>query len=320
MTAETGITLTAEGGDAIPVQALRLERGLSHPVGRAEILLPAGVTPPEPGAVLQLVARAGGTEVALMTGDVARVAQDARGARLSLLDPLARLNRHAPSRAFSGETAGGILGTLCDEAGVETGTLLPGLAVPHMVLGHWASLLDHARRLAEMSGTALVSGADGAVSTVALALPVPRGTVDTGRARAGGGDVTRAGTPPEIRVAGAGAMGTGGPGMTTLPLQDDALVAAGPDGAGRRARFAAIRSLADSTVAQLAAAQRLAAPHAGLRLTTPLPENLMPGDVVTVPDAAGLPVRLVRVEGVALSLTGAAGLVADYAFSDVRAA
>lgn len=321
MTAEARVRLTLAGtGSEVPVQALCLDRVLSHPVGRAEFEIPAGATPPDAGASLGLSAEVAGAEVTLMAGEAAQVVKSASGTRVTMLEPAARLNRHAPSSAWTGDTAGGVIGALCRDADVPTGVLMPGITIPHIVLGHWASLLDHAIRLAKMSGMALVSAVDGAVSTLNLALPVPLGPVDTGRAASVLGDVTMSGEPEGARITGAGAMGSKGPGMTTLPLQDASLITSGSEDAGRQFTRAGIRMLTDAAAAQLAAAQRLAAPFAGLNLTTPLPENLSPGDVVLAPDANGIPSRIVRVERVGVSLTGRTGLTAMYSFSDVRAA
>lgn len=321
MTAEARVSLTPAGaGSEIPVQSLSLDRVLSHPVGRAELVLPAGATPPETGASLSLSAEVSGSEVTLMTGEVARLARSDSGTRITMLEPVARLNRHAPSSAWTGETAGGVIGSLCRDAEVPTGVLLPGITIPHMVLGHWASLLDHAIRLAKLSGMALASAVDGTLSTLNLAIPVPKGPVDTGRAASRLDDIALAGEPGSARIAGAGAMGSAGPGMTTLPLQDTGLVSAGGDDAGKRFGRAGIRMLTDATAAQLAANQRLASPYAGIDLTTPLPEDLSPGDVLLAPDANGIPSRIVRVEKVGITLTGRTGITARYAFSDVRAA
>ena len=321
MTAEARVRLTSAGaGSEIPVQSLSLDRVLSHPVGRAELVLPAGVTPPETGASLSLSAEVSGSEVTLMTGEVARMARSESGTRITMLEPAAKLNRHAPSSAWTGDTAGGVIGSLCRDAEVPTGVLLPGITIPHMVLGHWASLLDHAIRLARMSGMALASAVDGTLSTLNLAIPVPKGPIDTGRAASNLGEVALAGEPASARISGAGAMGSAGPGMTTLPLQDPGLVSAGGDDAGKRFGRAGIRMLTDATAAQLAANQRLAAPYAGIDLTTPLPEDLSPGDVVLAPDANGIPSRIVRVEKVGITLTGRTGITARYGFSDVRAA
>lgn len=321
MTAEARVRLTlADSGSEIPVRALSLDRVLTHPVGRAELEIPAGVTPPDAGASLGLTAETEGTEVTLMTGEAAKVAKSPSGARVTMLEPAARLNRHAPSSAWTGDTAGGVIGALCRDADVPTGVLLPGITIPHMVLGHWASLLDHAIRLARMSGMALVSAADGALSTLNLALPVPTGPIDTGRAASALDDVSLSGDPEEARITGGGAMGSKGPGMTTLPLQDAGLITAGSDDAGRQATRAGIRMLTDAATAQLAASQRLAAPFAGLGLTTPLVEDLSPGDVVLAPDANGIPSRIVRVERVGVTLSSRRGLEARYSFSDVRAA
>lgn len=321
MTAEARVRLTlADSGSEIPVRALSLDRVLSHPVGRAELEIPAGVTPPDAGASLGLSAEVEGTEVTLMSGEAAQVVKSASGARVTMLEPIARLNRHAPSSAWTGDTAGGVIGALCRDADVPTATILPGITIPHMVLGHWASLLDHAIRLARMSGMALVSAVDGAVSTLSLALPIPTGPIDTNRAASELGDVSLSGEPEDARVSGAGAMGSNGPGMTTLPLQDASLITSGSDDAGRQFTRAGIRMLTDAATAQLAAAQRLAAPLSGLKLTTPLPENLSPGDVVLAPDANGIPTRIVRVERLGVTLSGRTGILANYAFSDVRVA
>ena len=83
MTAEARVSLTPAGaGSEIPVQSLSLDRVLSHPVGRAELVLPAGVEPPETGASLSLSAEVSGSEVTLMTGEVARMTRSDSGTRI----------------------------------------------------------------------------------------------------------------------------------------------------------------------------------------------------------------------------------------------
>lgn len=321
MTANAGIILAPQGaGEAVPVRGLRLDRVLSHPVGRADILLPATAAAPLPGARMTLTMRSGDKETLLMTGDVVRVVASPRGARVSLMDPAAALTETGPAKAFSASTAGQIIADLCGAADVPTGTIMPGITVPHVVLGSGASRLDHCLRLARLSGLALFTAPDGALGSVALGLPVPTGAPGVLSAALDTRDMTDMAEPGKARVTGAGALGAAGPGMTTLPLADAGPMQAGSAEAEGQVRAAALRVLSDVMALQLAEEQRRGATTSGLSVTTPMPEDLRPGDVVTLPDANGLPIRIARLERLAVRLGGGTGLRADYAFSDVRAA
>lgn len=317
MTAKTGITLTVDGTD-VPIRSLRLDRGLAYPVGRAQIVLPAGVAPPAVDALAFLTAQTGGSTYRLMTGSLQQVADKAAGAHLTLLEPLAALNVTQADTAYSATTAGQIITDLCAAASVPVGTILPGLTIPHMVLGSGMTLLRHCLRLAQLSGLALTSDANGLVSTAALAVPVPTGSFDTQRAAQELADVSFPDNNAKARVTGAGAFGASGPGMTTLPMADPASIQSGPSDAAIQTRAAALRILSDTLVLQTATDQRSAALSAGVKLHTPLPVAASPGDVVTIPDANGLPLRLTRIESLSVTLSATAGLSAQYAFSDVK--
>lgn len=317
MTAKTGITLTVDGTE-LPIRSLRLDRGLAFPVGRAQIVLPAGVEPPGVDALAFLTAQTGGSSFRLMTGSLQQVAHRAAGAHLTLLEPLAALNITQADTAYSATTAGQIITDLCASASVPVGTILPGLTIPHMVLGSGMTLLSHCLRLAHLSGLALTCDANGLVSTAALAVPVPTGSFDTMRAAQDLADVSYPASEAKARVTGAGAFGASGPGMTTLPLADPAPIQSGPAEAAIQTRAAALRILSDTLVLQTATDQRRAALSGGVNLRTPLPVAASPGDVVTIPDANGLPLRLTRIESLSLTLSATAGLSAQYAFSDVK--
>lgn len=317
MTARTGITLTVDGTE-LPIRSLRLDRGLAYPVGRAQIVLPAGVEPPAVDALAFLTAQTGGSTYRLMTGSLQQVTNRAAGAHLTLLEPLAALHTTQADTAYSATTAGQIITDLCTAASVPTGTILPGLTIPHMVLGSGMTLLSHCLRLAHLSGLALTSDANGLVSTAALALPVPTGAFDTLRAAKELADVSYPASQAQARVTGAGAFGASGPGMTTLPLADPASIQSGPAEAAIQTRAAALRILSDTLVLQTVTDQRTSALSGGVSLCTPLPVAASPGDVVTIPDANGLPLRLTRIESLSLTLSATAGLSAQYAFSDVK--
>ncbi len=316
MTARTRITLAA-GGNDVPVQSMRLDRGLAHPVGRANIVLPAGVTAPDLGAAVTLTATSNGADQALMSGTVEQVQAAANGTRLTILEPIAALNTFAPDTAFSATTAGQIISGLCSDVGLATGTILPGITIPHMVLTSRMTLLDHCLRLAHLSGLALTSDTDGKILTQSLALPIPTGSFDTTKAAISLSDTTQNGDAPKARITGAGAFGSGGPGMTTLPLADPVSIQSGPSDAPMQTNAAALRILTDTLALQTAADARAKAARSGVTLKTPLPDAVSPGDVVTIPDSSGLPIRPTRIESISVSLSARAGLTARYAFSDI---
>ncbi len=316
MTARASIKLAA-GGNDFPVQSMRLDRGLAHPVGRAQIMLPAGATPPELGATATLTAVSNGADQALMTGLVDQIKTGPNGTHLTIFEPISALNIHAPDAAFSATTAGQIISGFCSDHGVSTATILPGITIPHMVLSSRMTLLNHCLRLAHLSGLALTSDTDGNVLTQSLALPIPTGTFDTTRAPTALQSMSSHTDAAKTRATGAGAFGTSGPGMTTLPLGDPSPIQSGPADAPTQTRTAALRILSDTLALQTASDFRSAAAHSGVSLTTPLPDAISPGDVVTIPDASGLPIRATRVESVFVTLSAHAGLTAHYAFSDV---
>lgn len=296
---------------------MRLDRGLAHPVGRADIMLPAGVTAPDLGATVSLSAQSNGADQALMSGTVEQAQTTAQGTRLTILEPIAALNTFAPDAAFSATTAGQIISGFCSDFGLSTGTILPGITIPHMVLTSRMTLLDHCLRLAQLSGLALTSDTDGNILTQSLAIPVPTGSFDTTRAAISLADTALNGDAPKARITGAGAMGSGGPGMTTLPLADPSPIQSGPSDAPVQTNCAALRILTDTLALQTATDARALAARSGVTLKTPLPEAVSPGDVVTIPDASGLPIRPTRIEAISVSLSARAGLTARYAFSDI---
>lgn len=307
-------------GAATPLRAARIDRDLAHPVGMAEIVLPAGVAAPAPGAraVLSLVEE--DTRVRVMTGHVARSSAGGAGAVVTVLEPLAALLRPMPAERFAQTTGGAVIEALLSRHGVEVAGLLPGHAVPSVVLGPQGTVLDHAMRMARLGGMALACGTDGRVSTVALGLAVPRGAVAADRAALRQERVDSAADRGTLRAIGAGALGARGPLAATLPLADPGPMAEGPEEACATRRAAGLRTLADVGNYRRAVAARRAAAGGAMALTTPLPEDLSPGDVRLLPDARGAPVRPMRVERVGLTLTAAGGLLARYSFSDAVAA
>ncbi len=321
MIAKAHIRLIPSGSDQdIPVQSMRMDRDMAHPVGRAMLVLPAGISPPEVGGEVRLVAVFNGAEQPLMAGNISYVNSADKAASLTVLEPISALLVPAPAKAYSATTAGQIISDICADKNVPTATILPGITIPHMVLGAGISLLDHCLRLAKLSGLALVSDDQGRVGTKSLALPIPSGSVDTSRAAQALHSIKSAQTAGKARITGAGAMGANGPGMTTLPLADPSQIQSGPADATLQFRAAALRILSDTLTLQMAADQRNAAALSGAMLHTPLPESVSPGDVVMIPDASGLPMRATRIEALTVMLSMQTGLTARYAFSDVKVA
>lgn len=319
MTAKTSISVAFDGAsDPVPVHSLHLDRGLAHPVGRAVLDLPRGVTAPAPGQEVTLAVSHSGTRFDVMTGHAAHLATGLRGTQVTIYEHTARLMSPAADASYSTTTAGQVISDLCSAADVPTGTVLPGATLPHILLRSDQTRLDHARRLAEMSGLALTTDTGGRLNTVALTVPVPGPPPSLERAALHRVDHSAEIAHADTRVIGAGAMGSKGPGATTLPLADVGLISSGAAQAGHVHRRAAIRTLADATLAELAYGQRQAARRGGLSISTPLPEDLSPGDVVLLPDANGLPVRLARLEDVKLGFCVQTGLTAWYRFSDLE--
>lgn len=321
MTAKTGVIVSFGGAsDPVPVHALHLDRGLAHPVGRAVLELPRGVTAPEPGQTVTLALSHSGARIDVMTGHAAHLWAGPHGMTVSVYEHAARLMTPAADESYGATTAGQIISDLCRAAEVETGIIAPGASVPHKVLRSDQTRLDHALRLAVLSGLVLSSDTGGRLTAIALTVPVPGSPPALDRAALERSDRHATARGPDTRVIGAGAMGSKGAGATTLPLRDVGLISSGDAGAGHLRRIAAIRTLADATLAQLALAQRQAADRGGLILRTPLPEDLSPGDVVLLPDASSLPVRLARLEDLRIGFTAQSGLTARYRFSDLEAA
>ncbi|MFQ1701624.1 hypothetical protein ACJ5NV_13625 [Loktanella agnita] len=321
MTAKVTITLAFDGAsDPVPVRSMRLDRGLAHPVGRATLDLPRGVTAPDPGAAVSLGVVQGDTSLTLLGGTIAWRGVGLDATRISILEPAAALMQTMAAKSYANTTAGQMISDLCSIAEVQTGMILPGATIPHMVLRSDRTMLDHAMRLAHMSGLALTSDTSGALGALAINLPIPGAPPALNRAALVSEDAENSHIPPANRMVGAGALGSVGPGASTLPLADTSLISAGSADAPATTRVAAIRTLVDATQAQLAAKQRQAATISGLCLTTPLPEDLSPGDVVLLPGDNGLPIRMARLETLAVSFSAQNGLLGHYHFSDLEAA
>lgn len=320
MTAETRLLLTPKAAvDApIPVQSMRLDRGLVHPVGRAEFCVPGHAPVPEVGSDVTISVRQEGETRPLLSGFIAAVSQAVGTIRLTVLEPAARLMRFAPAQSFSEMTVGQIISDLCDQAGITPGRLLPGARIPHIVLRTGRTRLDHAIRLARMSGQVLSSDTDGALLSLALTIPEPSTPPKLDRAALARSDYLTENDGSDLRVVGAGAMGVSGPGASTLPLSDLSLISAGASDAPKTERIAALRALSDVALAQLALSQRHKAPQAGVIYVTPLAEGLSPGDAVMLPDATGLPIRLARLETLAITMSAEVGFLCQYRFSDLE--
>lgn len=304
--------------DPVPVQALRLDRDLAHPVGRAEVVLPFGVSAPDAGAEVTIAFTQGDTKTDVMTGHVAQRSDGLTSTSLTVLEPTARMMVPSPDKSYGTTTAGQVISDLCDSAGTPSETILPGATIPHLVLRSDQTMLDHAKRLAHVSGLVLCTTSSGALTTVSVSVPVPGTPPAIDRAQLQRETYQTDRPAADTRIVGAGAVGTGGPGMSTLPLADPGLMSAGPSDAAITDHRAIIRSLADATIAQLAVHARRQAANGGVTVTTPLLEDLSPGDVVLLPDANGLPIRLSRLEALHVSLTARTGLLARYSFSDVE--
>lgn len=321
MSASVIISIGFSGApDPVPVQALRLDRDLAHPVGRAEVVLPLGVSAPDAGGDVSISFTQGGTTIDVMAGYVVQRGDSLTGKTLTVLEPTARMMVPSQDKSFGTTTAGQVISDLCDCAGTPTDTILPGATIPHLVLRSDQTILDHAKRLAQVSGLVLGTTSNGALTTVSLTVPVPGTPPAIDRAQLQRETYQTDRPAVDTRIVGAGAIGTGGPGMSTLPLADPGLVSAGPNDAGITHHRAVIRTLADATMAQLAVHARRQAANGGVTVTTPLLEDLSPGDVVLLPDANGLPIRMARLEALHVSLTVQTGLLAHYTFSDVEVA
>ncbi len=320
MSAQARITLIPDGAaEPVPAVTARVERELVHPVGRAEVVLTSATPVPELGARVVVGIEQGEDSFDLLSGQVARIAGDQATTRITVLEPLAALNAPRVTQAYSNSTAGDIISDLCGQAEVETGLILPGNFHPNIVLRANRTALQHAIRLADLSGMALVCGTDGTLGMISLALPVPEGALPADRAAARLTAVETMAGSGETRVIGEGLAGSRGPSAANWPVSDTTLIEAGPADAGNVTTAAALKSLAEVTNLNLAKGQRLAARGGGLELVTPLVEDLALGSVLAITEGT-IPVpRLGRLERIAVQMSGA-GVRAIYGFSDLEVA
>jgi hypothetical protein len=152
---------------------LRVRASLYEPVKYAE----ASFAPPDglslqPGDDLKVELGADRNSAQVFSGKIARVEWGFGSATVLAESQMSLMTATRVNLAFERPTAGDIVSALCQEAGVQTGQVQPGLSFAAYAVGSNRSAYDHARRLAVQCGFDLYADPD---DKVVFAKAVPTG-------------------------------------------------------------------------------------------------------------------------------------------------
>lgn len=159
--------------DSSRLVRLRVRASLYTPVKYAE----ATFAPPDglalqPGDDLKVELGVDRNSAQVFAGKIARVEWGFGSATVLAESQMSLMTATRVNLAFERPTAGDIISALCQEAGVQTGQVQPGLSFAAYSVGSNQSAYDHARRLARQCGFDLYADPD---DKVVFAKAVPAG-------------------------------------------------------------------------------------------------------------------------------------------------
>lgn len=88
----------------------------------------------------------------IIKGPVSRISKTLTTVTVEGMSPLTKLTDFRLAQAYEGQKAGEIVSDLCSAAGVETGTVEPGVAFPHYYLDRDKNALEQIHDLARKNG------------------------------------------------------------------------------------------------------------------------------------------------------------------------
>lgn len=159
--------------DSSRLVRLRVRASLYAPVKYAE----ATFAPPDglalqPGDDLKVELGADRNSAQVFAGKIARVEWGFGSVRVLAESQMSLMTATRVNLSFEQPTAGDIVTALCNEAGVQTGQVQPGLTFAAYSVGSNQSVYDHARRLAQQCGFDFYADPD---DKVVFAKAVPAG-------------------------------------------------------------------------------------------------------------------------------------------------
>lgn len=277
--------------------ALRLRRGKLPATDRLDVMLPAGVrfeaVPGDP-VLLDLDGGEGATQV--FTGTLFEVRRSLDAIAITARGPAHALAQSRPVLALEGATAGDAIRALCDEAGIDTGTIEDGPRLALYALDGRATALAEIARLASLSGMGGAFDGEGALHVTPFGGPEAEIAIRHGREIITAELRQALDDAKQPYVMGEGADEAGKPRARLLAAD---FAAGGAPTDARRFAFPELRTTDDARAAAGAIAHARARAARRVRLVTFLLPEAAPGlriETQDMPDA--VPLAELRVEQV----------------------
>jgi hypothetical protein len=287
---------------------VRLEAAplLDHVTVRFPATAPVDASTGDP-VTLELDGGEGSSDV--FTGAVASIRRDARTTTVTAVDAGGSLAAFRPATTFEQSTVGTVIGELCADAGVDTGTIEDGPTLPFYAADPARTALEHVARLAGWAGALASVNAAGALEAPVVSGADPDVALRYGRDVLALESVELAAPLRGFVVAGEAGSGDAGQPEALRPTSDF-FGGRRPDGPSRTSVWSyepALRTAAAARTASASLSRLYASSRRRTLLHALLAPRLRPGTVLEVQDVPdGLPGGPFWLDRVSHSL-GAAG-------------
>jgi hypothetical protein len=296
LTAAASLTLGNLRYDTHAV-ALRLRREKLPATDRLDVVLPAGVRfEAAPGDPVVLDLDGGEGSARVFTGTLFEVRRALDSIAITARGPAHALGQARPVLALERATAGDAIRALCDEAGIDTGTIEDGPQLALYALDGRATALAEIARLAALSGMGGAFDGDGALHVTPFGGPEAEIAIRHGREIITAEMRAALDDAKQPYVMGEGANAAGKPRARLLAAD---FAAGGAPADARRFALPELRTTDDARAAAGAIAHARARAARRVRLTTFLLPEAAPGlriETQDMPEA--VPLAELRVEQV----------------------
>lgn len=277
--------------------ALRLRRARLPATDRLDVVLPAGVRfEAVPGDAVRLDLDGGEGATQVFAGTLFELRRGLDSIAITARGPAHALAQTRPVLALEGATAGDAIRALCDEAGIDTGTIEDGPRLALYALDGRATALAEIARLASLSGMGGAFDGEGALHVTPFGGPEAEIAIRHGREIITAELRQALDDAKQPYVMGEGADEAGKPRARLLAAD---FAAGGAPTDARRFAFPELRTTEDARAAAGAIAHARARAARRVRLTTLLLPQAAPGlrlETQDMPDT--VPLTELRVEQV----------------------
>lgn len=277
--------------------ALRLRRARLPATDRLDVVLPAGVRfEAVPGDAVRLDLDGGEGATQVFAGTLFELRRGLDSIAITARGPAHALAQTRPVLALEGATAGDAIRALCDEAGIDTGTIEDGPRLALYALDGRATALAEIARLASLSGMGGAFDGEGALHVTPFGGPEAEIAIRHGREIITAELRQALDDAKQPYVMGEGADEAGKPRARLLAAD---FAAGGAPTDARRFAFPELRTTEDARAAAGAIAHARARAALRVRLTTLLLPQAAPGlrlETQDMPDT--VPLTELRVEQV----------------------